>query len=174
MVADMKETNYCCSFTGHRPAKLPFANENSQGCTALKNRLYKEIKDMVDCGILTFYTGMAEGVDIWCAEIVLALRCIFPEKNIALNAVVPYKGQERYWDEAWKSRYNEILSIADNVTIMHEKYVNGCLFERNRYLVDVSDYIIGVFCNTSGGTKYTLDYAKKNGRNIIIIDPSMI
>ena len=60
----MKDKTFCCSFTGHRPAKLPFIDEKTAGCVALKNRLFKEIKDMVYSGISTFYSGMAQGVDI--------------------------------------------------------------------------------------------------------------
>ena len=170
----MKDKTFCCSFTGHRPAKLPFIDEKTAGCVALKNRLFKEIKDMVYSGISTFYSGMAQGVDIWCAEIVLALRCIYPDLGICLHALVPYQGQEKCWDDEWKARYYDVLTHADSTKVLRDIYVNGCLYESDRLLVDLSDYIIGVYCNIHGGTKYTLDYAKKRDKNIIIIDPSLL
>ena len=55
-------------FTGHRPEKL------TRFEWLIKKDLEKEIKKAIDDGLTVFISGMARGVDIWAAEIVLKLR----------------------------------------------------------------------------------------------------
>jgi len=71
-----------CAFTGHRPQKLPWRyNEMAESCTRLKKTLAMQIARLVAGGVTDFLTGMAQGVDTFCAEIVLDLR----EKNPGLK-----------------------------------------------------------------------------------------
>ena len=59
---------YRCCFTGHRPERLSIPESK------VKAALQKEIRLAIADGINVFITGMAPGVDIWAAEIVLELR----------------------------------------------------------------------------------------------------
>ena len=64
-----------CAFTGHRPQRFKFKyNENDPGCIALKKALRNEIEALADQGVNYFISGMALGVDMWAAEIVLELK----------------------------------------------------------------------------------------------------
>lgn len=64
----------CCAFTGHRPQKLPWGyHEADARCVALKKALMKEIVKLVSAGYTDFFSGMAEGVDTWAAQAILAL-----------------------------------------------------------------------------------------------------
>lgn len=60
-----------------------------------------------------FISGMARGVDIWAAEIVLRLRK--EGANVKLICASPYEGFERGWSAEWQRRYNVILAAADLV-----------------------------------------------------------
>ena len=64
-----------CAFTGHRPQSLPFGfNEADERCIALKQKLRDEIiRQIEENGVTHFITGMAIGVDMFAAEIVLGL-----------------------------------------------------------------------------------------------------
>ena len=54
----------CCAFTGHRPRKFPWGdNETDARCIALKKALAEEIAKLVDAGYTDFLSGMAEGTD---------------------------------------------------------------------------------------------------------------
>lgn len=65
--------NSCC-FAGHRPEKLPWGhNEESEGCILLKLKLMVQIEEMRRRGVTTFYTGMAQGVDIFAADVKASL-----------------------------------------------------------------------------------------------------
>ena len=67
---------YKVSFTGYRPQKLPFRGESDPACADLKRRIYAEIERLYEHGAGEFYTGMALGVDMWCAEAVLKLKSL--------------------------------------------------------------------------------------------------
>ena len=43
--------------------------------------------------------------------------------------------------------------------------------ERNRYMVDHSAHMVAVYGGGGGGTKYTLDYARRENLCISITDP---
>ena len=57
-----------CCFTGHRPHKIGMDEET------VKALLRKEIKQAIEDRFVTFISGMAHGVDLWAAEIVLEER----------------------------------------------------------------------------------------------------
>ena len=70
-----KRLRRCC-FTGHRPEKL---NITEQEATEL---LHAAIVDAYDSGYRTFMSGMARGVDIWAAELVLQEREAHPDIHL--------------------------------------------------------------------------------------------
>ena len=146
-------------FTGHRPEKLTIHEET------VKQYLSEEIKKAIDDGFITFLCGMARGVDIWAAEIVLDLK----KKGAPIHLIccIPYDDFEIRWSEEWQNKYHTILKEADIVTFTSHKYYNGCLQVRNVYMVDHAARLIAVFNGESGGTKNTIDYAKKHGVEII-------
>ena len=60
---------------------------------------------------------------------------------------------------------------ADKVTFVSEEYSSDCMLKRNRYMVDKSELVIAVFNGTkSGGTWYTINYARRSGKQVEIID----
>lgn len=64
-----------CAFTGHRPKSFPWKNnETDPGCVFLKEVLAEQIKLLADRGVTDWLSGMAQGVDLWAAEIVLGLK----------------------------------------------------------------------------------------------------
>ena len=62
------ERRRTCCFTGHRPTKLHQTEEN------VKNRLAEAIDEAIENGYDMFITGMARGVGLWAAEIVINRR----------------------------------------------------------------------------------------------------
>ena len=146
---------HCCCFTGHRPEKL------TQPDTAVVAGLEKEIRTAVADGFTTFISGMARGVDIWAAEIILRLRK--EGQPIRLICASPYEGFERSWSADWQKRYTAIIQAADLVKYICPGYSRACFQIRNEWMVDHSARVIAVFNGEKGGTKNTIDYAKKRG-----------
>lgn len=146
---------HCCCFTGHRPHKL-----NHPEYVVIES-LEECIRQAITDGFVTFISGMAWGVDIWAAEIVLQLKQEgYP---IRLVAAVPYEGFEKTWDNSWKERYRAILAQADIVKIICPHYHRGCFQIRNEWMVDCSARLIAAYTGEAGGTKNTVDYASRKG-----------
>lgn len=139
-------------FTGHRPEKL------RQPESLIVKRLEAAIKDAIADGKNVFISGMARGVDIWAAEIVLRLRD--EGQAIKLICASPYRGFEHGWSVEWQRRYNAVLGAADLVRYICPGYSRFCFQIRNEWMVDHSSLVIAVFNGENGGTKNTIDYAK--------------
>ena len=111
---------------------------------------------------------MARGVDIWAAEIVLRLRD--EGKPIHLICASPFAGFERGWSDEWKQRYTRVLESADIIKFVCNGYSRSCFQIRNEWLVDHSARVIAVYNGELGGTKNTIEYAKRKSIDIVAFD----
>ena len=160
-----------CAFTGHRPHKFPWkGNEADPRCIALKEVLAEQITTLAGAGVSEYFSGGADGVDCWAAEIVLSLR----EKNSALKlrCILPHEGQADKWDDFARDRYRFILEQADSVEYVSRAYYDGCMIDRNHRMVEAAGILLAVYNGARrSGTGATVNYARKLGREIIVIDP---
>lgn len=160
-----------CAFTGHRPKSFPWGyNESAPSCVLLEEVLTAQISMLAERGVTDWLSGMAQGVDLWCAQIVLDLR----KKNPALklHCVLPCEGQESKWSASAQERYRSILAQANEVIYVGQEYSQDCMLERNRYMVDRASILLAVYNGAyRSGTGMTVRYAQKLGRVAIIIDP---
>ena len=170
MALQSVDEGQACSFTGHRPARLRMAC-GSDAVRALTECLYWHTLYLYyESGITHFFSGMAQGTDIWCAQQVLRLRRYKPE--VSLHCVLPCYNQEKSWSERERRVYREILSQADEVFYLNGSYFQGCMQERNRYLVDRAQTLLAVYDGApGGGTEYTVRYAQSRDRRIILVRP---
>ena len=160
-IKDLDKSNICC-FTGHRPERLEMPE--SKVIKWLNEQVDREISD----GCTTFISGMQRGVDIWGAEAVLKHKKDNPQ--IKLIAACAFKGMEGRWEESWKDRYKKILSEADEIHYIGDHPGRDAFFERDEWMVDHAGRLIGVFTGAPGGTLKTINYAKKKGLKVVLID----
>lgn len=151
--AEKRKHRLC--FTGHRPEKLH--SDETAVCTVLSNAIDAAISD----GYRTFITGMARGVDIWAAEIVLARRA--QNQDIRLICALPHPDFEKRWSAHWQARYNAILQQADLVREICPAYSKASYQIRNEWMVDHSARVIAIFNGATGGTANTIAYAERHG-----------
>ena len=160
-----------CAFTGHRPKSFPWGyDENAPGYVLLKEVLAAQITALAERGVTDFLSGMAQETDLWCAQIVLDLR----KKNTALklHAILPCEGQDGKWTASAQVLYHSILEQADDVFFVDRDYCSGCMLKRNRCMVDHSSILLAVYNGTRrSGTDATVNYSRRLGRKIIVIDP---
>ena len=147
-----------CCFTGHR--KIP---ENE--LPNLQKRLQKAVKGLLKQGVTIFYTGGALGFDTLAAQAVLNARRFHPQVKLIL--ALPCRDQGGRWEERDRLLYKSIKRRADEVVYVSEQYTRGCMFERNRYMVDHSDICICYCTSGEGGTAYTVRYAEKKAIPIV-------
>lgn len=163
------ETTAC--FTGHRPEKLygydPFSNGNGRILINLREIIIDHIENK---GVDTFITGMALGIDMWAARLVLKLRETYP--HIKLVAAIPCAKQWSKWREESRREWDDITNKADDIYyVSEESYTAWCMQKRNEWMVNNSAYVIAVWDGTKGGTANCVRYAEKVGRVIVQLNP---
>ena len=144
----------CCTFTGHRVIKdLDF------------QLLDRVIENLIKNGCRRFLCGMAKGFDLSAAESVIAFMGNY--SGIELVACIPCEGQSDAFSATDKARYARILENCTEVITLSKEYYSGCMHFRDRYMVENSDTVLCYLRRKSGGTYYTVNYAKKLDKKII-------
>lgn len=139
-----------CALTGHRDLPSDFNT----------NALYDSLEELIKEGYDTFYCGMARGFDLLALDCLVALRLKY---KLHLVACVPFHGHEMSFARAEREKYLALLSWCDEKKELSPQYSPQVYFIRDRYMVDCADLVFA-YCNrATGGTAYTLTYARKAG-----------
>lgn len=162
-ISEAEKRRHRCCFTGHRPDKLDVSEQ------AVVCALEREIRIAIRDGFNVFLSGMAMGSDIYAAEIIIRLR---EQEGLPLKLIAasPFEGFEKRWSMEWQERYNAVMAEADLIRFISPYYHRDCFQVRNEWLVNHSARVISVFNGGKGGTKNTIDYAKRHGipvRNVL-------
>ena len=164
---------FTCCFTGHRPDKLGGFNENNTMAAGIKKVLAQEIERMATDGFTEFISGGALGVDTWAAEAVIEVRKVHP--LIKLTIARPFPSQDSKWLEESKYRFKAFCGAADKVVdVSPDPYSAWKMQVRNEWMVDQSDLILAIWDGSSGGTGNCVEYAKANGKRLLVIHPSTL
>ena len=153
-----KKRMQTCCFTGHR--HLP-PEEQAE----IANRLERVISAQYQKGIRYYGAGGALGFDALAARTVIRLRENCPGMKLIL--VLPCLTQTRGWRPEDIAEYERIKSQADKIVYTAQQYTRGCMHRRNRHLVDHSGVCVCYLNRGSGGTAYTVRYAKEKGLEIV-------
>lgn len=157
----MRSRTVC--FTGHRI--LP-----AEELPEIGKRLENTLISLIEQGCRCFGAGGALGFDTLAAQTVLHLRGRYPQIRLAL--VLPCRNQTRVWTKDDVAVYEGIKLRANRVTYTAERYFWGCMQKRNRQLVDSSGVCVCYLTESTGGTAYTVDYARRMGLRIINVAES--
>ncbi|MBR6593930.1 MAG: DUF1273 family protein [Clostridia bacterium] len=148
----------CCLFSGHR------AVADRAG---LKARISAEVENLINRGVTVYLSGGALGFDTLAAETVLEKKGKYP--FVKLFMVLPCRDQDIKWSASDRAHYEEILKRADLVHYIGEAYDEGCMLRRNDFMVERSGTCIAYLRQSKGGTFYTVSYAKRMGRELILL-----
>ena len=154
-VNEIELRKHRCCFTGHRPDKLKITEKE------LAQLLEAEIRRAIAEGFTTFITGMAMGTDLVAAEIVLRLR--EQDQRLKLICALPHPGFGLHWEGGWTERFQKVLKQADLRRTICPRFSYTSYQARNEWMCRHSNLVIAVFNGERGGTKNTLDYAKRLG-----------
>ena len=147
-----------CCFTGHRSI-------SESGYERISYRLEMELRKLIENGVTFYGAGGALGFDTIAAETVIRLREEFP--HIKLILVLPCETQAFCWRQEDKDRYERIKGQADKTVLISREYTKDCMFRRNRHLVDGSSICLCYLTKGTGGTAYTVKYAREQGLEVI-------
>ena len=154
----MKEIT--CCFTGHR--EIP-----KKDLSKIQKEIKKLIAQLITNGYRRFCTGGALGFDTIAAESVLDIKSIYPD--IKLILILPCYSQSQKWNYPDKVIYENIKQRADEIIYTSNLYYSGCMHKRNRALVEYSSACVCYITKETGGTAYTVNYAKQNGLEVFYL-----
>lgn len=149
-------TQKTCCFTGHRPEKLVRSKDDTFAA------LSKAVNDAIERGYTVFITGVARGVDLWAAQIVMEIKKSNPV--IKLVSALPFDSYH-----ADDPSYEEIIESSDDVPVICGKRSRWSYNYRDKWMVDRSSLIIAVYDGKRGGTRNTVRYAEKNGKEVMYL-----
>lgn len=159
------------AFTGYRPEKMPFVESKSDQLYIKFRAIEKKvISRLIERGGIKFISGVAQGFDMWVAEDVLELQK--KNKELLLECAIPFPGQADSWSPEEQKRRYKIITHASSSVVVCEHYSKDCFFARNRYMVDQADVVVCAYDGKKGGTAYTVNYALKQDKIVIQINPS--
>lgn len=166
--------------TGHRPQKL-----GGFGNLVAHRRIQNRIHDyLVDIQPELVYSGMALGVDQWCAASCIKLK-------IPYIACVPFKNQDLKWSGSYRAEYRRLIKAAAKVVYVDRQpgyiskrvppdvYESQKMMKRNAYMVaqmEENDVLLAVAGPGMSGTRHTIGLAERCGLHleILVIDPVSI
>lgn len=151
-------------FTGHRHME----REEALRLPALLDSV---IRELYNRGARIFRAGGAQGFDTVAALKVLELREQLP--GIRLELILPCRDQTAGWDEAGVRTYRYIYRNADASRFLFDRYIEGCMLERDRRLVAGSDICVAFCTRSRGGTAYTCACALRAGLELINLHERM-
>ncbi len=158
-----------CCFSGHRTEKLPdHGTLSSPAMRRLVSLLRLEIETALQSGYTNFISGMAKGIDLLAAELLLEQKSAHP--NIRLICAVPYPRHADTFSGKDRYTYHLILERAAEVVTVSDAYSRSCMRKRNEYMVDRSGKLIAVVADFRSGTGQTIRYAQKQGLDVRVID----
>ena len=147
-----------CCFTGHRSLSY---EEKLKAAV----RLRKIIEEQIKAGVVFYGAGGALGFDTLAAQTVLDMKKEYPQLRLIL--VLPCEDQTRGWRGEDIAVYEDIKRRSDKVVYVSRAYTPDCMHKRNRHLVDHSGTCICYLTRSTGGTAYTVDYARRKRLRII-------
>jgi hypothetical protein len=170
-------------FTGHR---------SCHHTEWLYDALNGAVERAVEAGAGWFTSGGAPGWDLRFLEAAMVERWTFAGKptvvgkgmfdvqglpdGIVVAAALPFPG---FWDYYKEKRdddriyFNNLASQLDMIAYVDQgTYTPAKMHQRNRWLVDEHDAVIAVYDGRkTGGTYATLQYARKQGKPILWLNP---
>jgi len=139
----------------------------------LERVLKQQILCLIRHGVSEFYTGGQTGIDTLAALLVI---CLIQEIGTTahLHLVLPYKNMQRGFTPLQRDDFDWIKRHAHTVTYMSEEFTKNCYKERNRCMIDKSQYLIAVADKPQphSGTHMTIGMARKKGMRIVTINPT--
>lgn len=164
--------SYNIALTGHRPHKL----DGYDLATPYYRALYMHLAGIVTDRLahhehVTLHSGLAIGADTVWSHLALRAREEMPER-ISFVAHVPTPTQPTKWQATDAGFWQHQVNMADEVILYAQNYTRTCMQDRNIGMVNRCDELLAVWDGTSGGTANAIQYGRKIGKPITMIDPA--
>lgn len=153
------------ALTGHRPEKLGGYRSSNPMIRLVRNWIGQVFDDFRPSVVIS---GLAQGFDTWGALEAL-------ERRIPLIGAVPCDDQDAKWFSREVEVYRYLLEHCDDVCVVSPgPYVEGKMQLRNKWMVERSDFLVGLWDGSPGGTRNCIEYAIKRQRSRLIVRPEQL
>jgi len=142
-------------FTGHRTVK-----STPENITAINQLIDKAIV----LGIEKFYIGMAIGLDLLAAEILI-------QRNLPFIAAIPCEDHPKKWPIEWQEKWANVRIQAESEIVLYPTYTPTCLNERNHFMIRNSHLGLAAYDGSSGGTQNAINDALKARLTVFSFNP---
>ena len=142
----------CCGF-GHREV---FED--------ITKKVYKTVLVAVEQGCEVFYTGAMGRFDEMFSSAVRRLKKGYP--NIKLICV------KTYFSKYINENGDYLYSLYDEIiipTVLADIHYKKVITQRNQWMIDRSNIVIGYSIRDYGGVNTAIKYAKKQGKTVLLI-----
>ena len=75
--------------------------------------------------------------------------------------VFPFPEFSENWDDEWRNKYEALIARADHVKVISAAFSEDSYQLRNQWMVCLSSKVIAVYNGKVGGTRNTINYARK-------------
>jgi len=143
-----------CFFTGHRSIPMPMISEVTR---LTRKQIYLHASN----GYVNFLCGGAVGFDTIAAVQVAKVKA--GGTPIRLILALPCRDQTALWKDTEMLRlYQKLKGSADDIIYVNDLYFDGCMKERNQFMVNSSSACIAYFNGSKmGGTAQTVRMAER-------------
>lgn len=152
----MRVHTACC--TGHRKLAKAIIPKLTQ-------ELDETISRLVAQGISIFVNGGAVGFDQLMAAAVLRRR--ETDHDVKLIIFQPCRDQDARWRLEDQLTYRRLLNAADRTVCLSEQFYQGCMFARNKVLVEISSVCVAYCTHGRSGAGQTVRLAREQGLMVI-------
>lgn len=179
--AELRPQRTIC-ITGHREkAILPYKDDPENihmTRAAVRLMLYRYIDMAIEKGYTDFFSGLADGTDLWAAEYVLLKKQ--NNKDIRLIGAMPFLKHSRFFHKDMRSLLCDVEKNADCLILLNSDPsvvygkngrhgTDADLYKvRNYYMADNSAAVLAFFDerNPRSGTAQTVNYALRQGKKV--------
>ena len=156
--AHLSKRQKTCCFTGHRDI-------TPQDLDGILSQTEETVRQLIRQGVVFFGVGGAVGYDTEAAKLLFRLKeTEFPQIKVIL--VYPFDGFTSRWSPLQQAEFSRLLPKYDKKVCVAERASQEAYLERDRHLVDGSAYCIAYCTRDTGGTAYTVRYARQQGLKI--------
>lgn len=131
----------------------------------LMSRIDVVVRNLIGKGYTEFVSGGSLGFSMLASRVIVGLKKEYPQ--IRLHLVLPCRTQTKGWNWFDVETFQSILSNADSVKYISNRYRKGCMQKRNRRVVDMSSVCVCYLTHSISETAYTVSYASSKGLKII-------
>ena len=131
--------------SGYKAHELGIYKDSHPGVRYIKKALESKLRPLIERGLEWCVVSGQSGVELWAAEVVLALKQEHPDLNLAV--ITPFLGQEERWKPERQEAYRSICRQADfTASIYKGPYEGPWQFARkHQFLLKHTDALLLLF-----------------------------